>query len=358
MKQTNRAGLKFIYEIKKYRLAFGARYRNVSIRNENIFKNSLINQNVNNVLPYAGIRYKFSDNKSLSVNYFTGSDQPSVSQLQPVKDNTNPNFINVGNPALLPTFQQHLEINYYSFKPVSSKYSWMGFYASQTDNAFSSATSYDSIGRTISQTVNVNGNINANAYAGMNWPFFSKKLVVSPNMDGSYNKYKNYINGQQNITQTRSVTGNLELSYDMDKFAATVSGSYSYNDPKSTINNQSNKPYSSQQYYGKLTAKLPLKFGLETEATYHVNNRLNQGYNINYLVWNASASKSFFKKENLIVSFHAFDMLNQNISVNRNVQSNVITDTRTNIISRYFLLRLTYKFTSNKAEGTDNEGED
>lgn len=357
-KQTNRAGLKFIYEVKKYRFSLGSRVRNVAIHNENIFKHTLINQNVNNVLPFASFRYRFSDNKSVDVGYYTSSDQPTITQLQPVPDNTNPNFVNVGNPNLLPTFQQHLEINFNSFKPVSGKYSWMGLYASQTDNAFSNSTHYDSIGRTLSQAVNVNGNMSAMLYLGTSWPLFSKKIHLNPNIDVNYNRFKSYINDQANVTQTRSVNTILELVYEVDKLLVAISGDYIYNNPTSTINAQSNRPYATQEYHARINAKLPAKLGLETEATYKINNQLNQGYNINYLVWNASVNKTFFKRENLILSLHAYDLLNQNINVNRNVQSNVITDTKTNIISRYFLLRLTYKFSSNKtqvAEDGDDE---
>jgi hypothetical protein len=64
--------------------------------------------------------------------------------------------------------------------------------------------------------------------------------------------------------------------------------------------------------------------------------------------------KSFFKNENLIVAFEANDILKQNISTNRTIQDNVITDNKTNIISRYFLLRLTYKFNSTKTKDNDD----
>ena len=82
IKQINRAGLKFIYEVKKMRFTIGTKARNVFVNNTNIFKNQHITQNFNNVLPFSTIRYKFSDNKSLSVNYTTSSSNPTISQLQ------------------------------------------------------------------------------------------------------------------------------------------------------------------------------------------------------------------------------------------------------------------------------------
>jgi len=61
------------------------------------------------------------------------------------------------------------------------------------------------------------------------------------------------------------------------------------------------------------------------------------------------------KNENLIVSIDATDILNQNINTSRTIQDNVITDNKTNIISRYILLKAIFKFNSNKTKENDEE---
>ncbi|MBK6835039.1 MAG: outer membrane beta-barrel protein [Bacteroidetes bacterium] len=104
-------------------------------------------------------------------------------------------------------------------------------------------------------------------------------------------------------------------------------------------------------FRGKCQKDLPL----ETDGLYTINSNRSDGYNLNYLTWNASAGKKFLKNENLIVSLIAKDILNQNISAGRSVSSNVITDSKTTIIKRYFLLQLTYKFNSTKTKEEDND---
>ena len=49
-------------------------------------------------------------------------------------------------------------------------------------------------------------------------------------------------------------------------------------------------------------------------------------------------------------------ILNQNIIAQRQINGNVITDNRTTIISRYFLLKLTMKFNNNKTKEKDPQG--
>ena len=181
------------------RFTIGTKARNVYVDNNNIFKDQRITQNFNNVLPFSTIRYKFSDNKVLDVKYTTSSQNPTISQLQPVRDNSNPNFINIGNPNLLPTFMHSINLNFNSWKSISGKYTWMGLTYNYTNNDIASSTSYDSIGRTVSQAINVNGNYNVSGYIGTSMPFFSKKFEVGPNFWANYSENKSYINNQDHI---------------------------------------------------------------------------------------------------------------------------------------------------------------
>ena len=350
VKQINRAGLKFIYEVKKLRFTIGTKVRNVFVNNNNIFKDQHITQNFNNILPFSTMRYKFTDSKQISINYTTGSQNPSISQLQPVKDNTNPNFINIGNPNLLPTFSHNLNLNFNSWKSISGKYTWLGLNSSFTNNDFATSTSYDSIGRTVSQAINVNGNYNVNGYIGTSMPFFAKKLELNPNADANYSSTKSFINNLENTTQDLRSSVRLDLRLNLEKFNAGISGFYSYNSVYSTLNTTSSRPYSSQGLSGNVSAKLPKNFLLESDANYTINSKRSNGYNVNYLVWNASFSKTFLKNENFILGVYAYDILKQNISVDRDISSNVITDIKTNIITRYFLLKATFKFNSTKTK--------
>ena len=132
-------------------------------------------------------------------------------------------------------------------------------------------------------------------------------------------------------------------------------GNYTYNAPISSLNKVNSTPYTSTNFGGGMWLTLPNKIRVESEFDYYINSKRSNGYNINYGIWNASISKRFLKNENLIASFNANDILNQNISVARTVTNNTITDTKTSIIARYFLVGLTWKFNSTKTKDEDNE---
>ena len=92
---------------------------------------------------------------------------------------------------------------------------------------------------------------------------------------------------------------------------------------------------------------------LKADARFTINAGRADGFNNEILIVNAELSKNFLKTQNLILSINGNDLLNQNVNLLRQVNGNVITDNFTQIISRYFLMRLTYKFNNNKTKEDD-----
>lgn len=354
LRLTYRPGARLHYETKNNKLILTGRLQQIDAENSNLYAGYTINQRAQNVLPAMFYRHKFSQNSSLNVGYNTTSRLPQITQLQPVPNNSNPNYITLGNPDLQVAYTQNVQVNYYSYKPISGFNMWAGMNANFTNKDFGSSITYDGYGRTVTQTVNVNGNYYSNAWLGARIPLFKKVLSINPQINGSYNNYVSFVNGQKNTTNNLSTDGSLELSIQTEKFNFSVGSTYQYTVPKSTLSSQTNQPYTKQEYTASMNWELPKKFIITQEATYTINSKRANGYNLNYLIWNASIGKKFTSRENIILAFDANDILNQNISNSRSIQSSVITDTKTSIIKRYFLLRLTYKFNNNKTKEQDD----
>lgn len=352
----NKAGLKFIYETKKIRFALGSRAQQREVISKNLISNQKFSQYGNSVLPYITFMYRFSDNKRMNASYYTFATQPGINMLQPVPDNTNPNRIVIGNADLKQSYQHKFELSFNSYKPITGRYIWANINYGITNNSFSNSTYYDSIGRTVSQTVNVNGNYYVNGYMGGGIPLFSKLIILDPSVNFNSSENNNFINAEKNKTFQNSVGLGLDVDIETDTLTFSLGVNFNYNTTESTLNNSSNKPYSSQRYTAELRFRLPFKFSLETDAEYNINSQRTPGYNINYVLWNATISKIFLKNENLIISIIGNDLLNQNISTNRTIEDNIIIDTKTNIISRYFLLKAVFKFNSTKTKENDDFG--
>jgi hypothetical protein len=85
-----------------------------------------------------------------------------------------------------------------------------------------------------------------------------------------------------------------------------------------------------------------------------LNNGLAAGVNSNITLLNSSLEKTIFKKKNGFIRFSGFDILNQNKSITRQVTGSNITDTRTNRLTRYFMLTFTYRFNRFNGQSTQS----
>ncbi len=222
-------------------------------------------------------------------------------------------------------------------------------------NAFANSTSFDNSGRITSQTINVDGNTNSSFNIGGGFPMFKKFLEVYPSLNAGISKSKSFIDSVENIATNKSLGAGMEIRIERDSLEFSIGGNFDYTAPSNTISEQSSLPYYSQYFDARLLWKIPKGFVFETEANYTINSNRAASYNLNVFIWNAGISKSFLKTENLIAKLQVYDILNQNISTYRDVSSNVITDTKSVIIARYFMVRLTYKFNNNKIKEDDGD---
>lgn len=356
----NRGGAKLRYNKSKLTVAVGTQFRNIGIDNVNL-EGETINQNINNILPNAMLQYKFNKSKRLRIDYRTFSTQPSVTQLQPVPDNTNPNAISIGNLGLRPNYSHTLSANFNTWQALTGYYLWSYAYYTLTQDAFSTAVTYDHLGRTVSQTVNINGgkngvpfNQNGGVFFGMGIPI-KKVITITPGLNSTYFQNSNFINTRLNTTTTLATTGTLDFKYqsESDSLIFNLGASYSYSQPKSSLGFAS-QPFATTELRGGFEVELPWNMTLESKGIFTMLSQRSDGFNLNYFIWDAALSKRFLKTQNLILSIHGNDILNQNVLANRTVQDNVIVDNRTNIVSRYFLIKLTYKF--NNTNTPENDG--
>ena len=357
----NRIGLSMQYETKKDFIMIGADFRNVEIDNYDIWGDTTYKQSVYNILPHLRYTHKFSKSKRLRLNYNTRSSQPSLNQLQPIPDNSNPNRIYEGNPDLIPDYSHNLNLNFNNWNAVTGRYIWSGAYAQYNPIAFSSEVTYLNDGRTRSKTINVEGNKYAGVYGGAGINFWKRQLELKPKLNISYSETKNIINvpaqeieGLENITKNANFSGGLDVELDFDSIRVTFGGNVGYNIPKSTFGN-ANQPYFRYDYNFRYYHQLPWNMEFETSVDYVVNTNRSTGYNINPFILNASLGKRFLKTENLLIELKANDIFNQNINLIRNIQNNVIVDQTTQVIARYFLLKATLRFNNTKTSEKDEQ---
>jgi outer membrane receptor protein involved in Fe transport len=355
LKLTNRAGIYTIYRYKKDRLKIGGYIRNVQLRSFDEYEDPLTDSlNFWDVLPQVSFRHKFNNSQRLRFNYRTNSRQPSLNQLQPVQNNSNPNKIVEGNPDLRPDYSHQISLSYNHWKGLTGSYIWSNLSYRRVMNPFINEVSYDNFGRTISKTVNMDSSSNefTSFYFGGKIPIGNTPLGIRIRNSSSYNITNSIIDRLKNTTTTLSQSNEISFEWETDSLFFEIGAEISYSKPTNSLNNFS-QPFLTQYFFLDTEIELPWKMTFFSESGYTINTQRADGYNINFLIINFSLEKRFTKNENIILSLEGNDVLNQNIIAQRLIQNNMIIDNKTTIISRYFLLRLTYKFNNNKTKAQD-----
>ncbi len=348
-----------IYEFKKIRFSLGTRVRSISIDNLNTFTSVSTPQALVNFLPRATFLIKFSNSSRINIRYNANSSLPSITDLQPVPDNSNPNYIRIGNPELKPNYTHTLSINQNMWKGLSGFYTYSGLSVNYNQNDFSSSTTYDDFGRAVSKTVNVDNNLYSNLYSGMGFPVpNTKNLKGDLNFNAGYNVTHAFVNEVENIAKTTDIGGSFELDFDKDSIELSMSAGANYSKPNNSLPTFNSTPFTNYNFGSSIryTPRGKSKITFRTDADYTVSTGRASGYNLNFVVWNASVERAFLKSNNLKFSIEVNDILNQNISNNRTVQGNMIVDERVTLIRRYFMARLTYRFNNFKTTENDFEG--
>lgn len=336
-------GMNYRVNQKKYNFSTGFSVQNAMLNGVNTSTNTKIKQEFKDILPTATYQYNFSQTQNLNFTYRTSTNQPSLTQLQPVLDQSNINNQTIGNPNLKRTYNHNLNLRFFSTKILAQRNFFALLNAQFADN---SIVNYDSVlptRQTLSKPVNVNGIYRVNAT--VNYGFGIKKLYSRINfgLNTGYNNNVNYANSVLNTIIIKSFSPSITYSFSLDEVIdINLVARHNYNNTNNAINKALNTNFITRIYNADFINYLPFNIVLNQSMNYTINEGRAPGFNTAVPIWNASISKFFLKNKRAELKISAFDILNKNIGVSRNVSQNQIVDQSYNVINQYFLIGFTY----------------
>jgi hypothetical protein len=355
------AGARLLMQLKKATLIAGVSWQQADLEGKIIsgIKDSVIGKSFNNLLPNARLQYRFTRYKTLTLTYTGATNQPSLSQLQPVPDISDPFNIKEGNPDLQQEYSHNMQLNFMSVNPFKNKNLFAFVTARKTNNKIVNFDTIDSVGRRTTRPVNVDGVYDVNGDINLGLPVRFLKGSINFGVNGGYNKGAQFINGAKNDINTLRVGPDVRLDMVLtSKFDLAITAGYDYNSSKYSLQSANNTKYFTQTYGADMNWQLPKQFYFATEFTYTINTNRAQNFNTSVPLWNASISKLFLRYNRGELKLTAFDLLNQNIGISRTSNSNYIEDRKVVTLQRYFLLSFTFSLTrtglSNNGPGGGN----
>lgn len=351
---NNQIGAFFNLKQAKGVLNFGTKVNDVHLRQLDGYTHQRLKRDYFNWSPQATYQYTFSQQRSFRFNYNGYTNQPSISQLQAVKINTDPLNIYIGNADLRPFFNHQLDANYRSYKIITAESIYANLYYNFSPNSIVNSTLTDGNGKSTYQPINLEGKTPSNFGLYMNYRRKIDFLGLNVGANGSFNGSTNYsmINEAFNTTKNMNYRLGLSLSKrEAKKYSISLDAGPNYTNSKVSLDTRSNNSGWGANGDLSIDIYLPGKIEINTNGDYEYRGKtpaLQQKFE--RLLWNAAISKKFFKEEDLMLKFSGNDLLNQNTGFNRSANANLITERRYNTIQRYFMLSLIWDF--NKMGGS------
>ena len=309
-------------------------------------------RNVFNFTPTLDFRYKFNKTSQLRINYRGRSSQPSMTDLLPIEDTTDPLNIRRGNPGLKPSFTNSFRAFYNTFNTETQRGMVAHVSFSNTMNSVSSRRVYnETTGGYITTPENINGNWNLFSMLGSNTALRNKKYTINTFTTASYNNIVSYIsdntettNDDRNKTRQLRLGERLRGTYRTDWWEVSLNGSLNYTHSRNNYQEQNNMDTYDFSYGASTNIRLPWNMSIATELSQ--NSR--RGYSDNSmnrdeLIWNAQISQDFLKGNAATVSIQFYDILRNQSNVSRAITAAMRSDTEYNAIYSYCMVHFIYR---------------
>ncbi len=346
---NNAGSVNYRFVDKKYNWVVGSGFGTAHYQMNDIAKNTIRSIDFNNFIPSFTLNYNPKQQRRIQLDYSGKTINPTLLQIQPIVDNTDPLNVNIGNANLQQGFTNTIRINANDFKVLKSRYMFISAQYSTTDNAISNSSTVDGLGRRVNQYINVQGNYayNANMYYGME---IYKGIQLGGGLNGNVSRYVNSVNGIRNVNDNSSIGYNVQLNYWGEKwYSFYLNFSANNNTTVSSI-----RPGASTNYWNYAISGRPeLKFKkIKTYFDLNIDANMFQKSKVfpdqkDIFILSPSLRKVLGKADSWEMKLYVFDMLNQNNNIQRNMTSNFISESINNGVKRYFMFSLIYNFSKN-----------
>ncbi|MEO0058462.1 MAG: hypothetical protein RLZZ312_109 [Bacteroidota bacterium] len=347
-KQTitvNKPALKISYNSKKINYSFGSGF---GITKFDLLDRTMkinYDRRFTNIFPAASFSYKYKGNANLHFSYNGSTRQPTIDQLQPLRNNQD--FFNqvVGNPDLKQSFTNSFNISQNSYDMLSESNIYQGCSFRTTSNQISYNNEIDpQSAKTIRKAINTNGNFSGNYYMGYNFKIKKIELEVGLNPSVSFNR--NVISINNILNTSDNVNSNFRLSLMKSKekkYDFSLSNEFSNSRNETTQNNEI-RTFNTNDLSFNGSVYIAEKWKLMTDYTFSTRQKtIDFQTNLSNQIWNARLERTF-KNDEFTAYILVRDILNQNIGIERSNFQNTISEERNDRLQRYAMLGFTWNF--------------
>lgn len=324
----------------------GVGFQNSKLSGDIKTTSTKVNRENWDVLPNLKWTYQMATTGRIMFDYKTFIQQPSIDQLQPTINNSNPLNLFKGNPDLKSEYNHNGVIRFMRFNQFSFTNIFATLSANYTLNKITNSQVIDNYYITTTTPINVDKDYSITGYFYYSTPIRPIGSKINIGLSSSYNRSIVFVNTIKNNVDRFSRTIDLSLENRNKELFDLKGGSrISINSTEYSSNNSLNQNYISNQIYGDFMIDFFKKYSFTTSIEYTMYSGDQFTDNPKVPIWRAHFSRKFLKGDAGLIKFAVYDILNQNIGINRTSQNNYIEDQRIISLGRYYMISISYKIT-------------
>ncbi len=350
-------GLSFqVAKRDSFRIEVGMDFQDARIRNNRTFpEEDIRGSHFTSYLPSAELSYNFSRDKRIDISYRTATNAPSINQLQDVINNQNPLNIRTGNADLKQEYGHRFGLRFNSVQRESGSNFSANVNADFTNNRIVNSTFIATADTLIAPDVllgaggqftrpeNVSGYYSIRGGATYGTPIKPLKININLHSAVYHNHDIGLINREGTYTNSYGINQRVGIN---SRFGPHLVVGMSYTGSYNIVRNNTNSESSYNTYNQIIRNDVAYTFwkGIRVASSlyYNYNRGLADGYNQQFILWNASLGKKLMRRQEAEITLSAFDLLNRNTNINRSINERYIQDSQNNALQRYFLLSFIY----------------
>lgn len=339
----HRTGLNYKWKLKKMNLNAGVHAQNARLKGTLLLNDFSLRKDFFNVLPKLNLTYDFKATRSLRLDYRTTVREPSLEQLKPIVDNSDPLNIYVGNPALQPEYLHDFRLNFNSFDQFSSVSIFLSANATFTNHKIVNARTIDDQFRQTIQPINFGETTSYNTYLSFAAPLKFMKSRMNLTVDYDFSQGNYLVNDFNNPFKNRTTGLDVNLT---NKNTDIIELAIGYKWTKNGIDYDrdiaQNQTYNQQIFYTDIGLDLGGNWTISSTIDYTRYSNASFGAATDIALWRAALEYRFLENKRGTLKLAANDILNQNLGINRHSQLNFVQEQRIVSLGRYFMLSFTY----------------
>lgn len=326
-------------------------YRNIRLNRSDSFQN-LYGRDIYDYLFMEGsLYYKFNKSTWMNLNYNVSNNLPSIEELQPVSDISNPLYILKGNPLLNPEVAHNFRVNFYKYNRQNRTGLFINFGGNYTNNKI---VIKKNLGEDLIQYAsytNLNNYMYLSGGIGGSIRLKEKNDVVlnlRPNLGLRYSQEPIDNNNQKFNSESYTIRPSFGILFSYKNlFDIEPFYRIDFHSTKYSLSSLDENNYASHFLTFRATTYLPEWLVLGNEITYNYNGNISGNIDKSSLLWNMSLSVDILK-DNANLKITGFDILNKNNNNYQVISNDYVLTEQNTVLSQYFMLSFIYKFNNFK----------